>query len=94
MKPKRVFEAWQDAEGDVVFASATSIAEQRSNGLLPASAAMLYTVKADTWEEAMAVHHLRMGYRPYRPLGEPAPCPHCQALVYIDGSGECWRCGQ
>ncbi|GHA76763.1 hypothetical protein GCM10007067_12540 [Lysobacter bugurensis] len=92
MRGKRVFEAWQDPEGDVTFASASAIAEQRSKKLLAASAALLYTVEANTWEEAMAVHHLRMGYEPYRPHGEPAPCPDCHALVYIAGSGECWRC--
>jgi hypothetical protein len=94
MRPKRIFEAWLDPEGDVTFASAASAAERRAKGLLADSAVLLYVVEADTWEEAMAVHHLRMGYQPYRPLGSATPCPRCRALIYSEGSGECWRCVQ
>jgi hypothetical protein len=67
--------------------------ERRSKGLLSDRATMLYSFEAATHEEAFAVHALRMGWQPYRPVGEAAPCPRCGALFYPEGSGECWRCG-
>lgn len=91
-QPKQFFEAWQDQDS-VTFGPASWIAEQRSKGLLGRSAEHLYTIEANTWEEAMAVHHLRMGFEPYRPQGEPLSCTKCGALVYAQGSSQCWRCG-
>jgi hypothetical protein len=90
---KQLFEAWRDRDG-IAFGTRASIAEQRSRGLLTNSAEHLYSFEAHSWEEAMAVHHLRMGFEPYEPQGEPVPCPNCGALVYAQGSGQCWRCGQ
>ncbi|WP_148314563.1 hypothetical protein [Sorangium cellulosum] len=53
---------------------------------------LLWKIEAATYEEAAAVHHLRMGWEPYRPVGDPEPCPRCSAMFYPDGSGEC-SCG-
>jgi hypothetical protein len=94
MHARQTFEAWQDPEGDTTFATSASISELRTKRLLSDSAVLLYSVEASSWEEAMAVHHLRMGYEPYKPLGKPAPCSNCGALVYVEGSGQCWRCSQ
>lgn len=52
---------------------------------------LLYSIDAATWEEAQAVHHLRQGFKPYQP-GPASECPTCQAVVYDEGSGACWRC--
>ena len=93
---KRIYEAWQDDGDDggaaVALGSPESIAEQREKGLLGPGAKMLYQIEAGSWEEAQAVHALRMGWQPYRPNGEPAPCPRCGATFYPQGSGQCWRC--
>ena len=89
---RKTFEAWQSAE-DVAFGTAASMADQRSRGLLGSDAVQLYSIEAGTWEEAMAIHHLRMGFEPYRAQGQPVPCAACSALLYPEGSGECWRCG-
>lgn len=94
MQAIQTFEAWQDPEGATTFASSAAIVEYRTKKLLSDSAVHIYTVEASSWEEAMAVHHLRMGYGPYKPQGKPVPCSNCSALVYVDGSGQCWQCGQ
>lgn len=54
---------------------------------------MLWEFEAATSEEAMSVHFLRLGWAPYRPEGEPAPCPRCGSIYYPNGSAECWKCG-
>lgn len=54
---------------------------------------LLWRIEAATSEEASAIHHLRLGWEPYKPIGEAAPCPKCGAMFYPEGSGECWRCG-
>ncbi|HZT60936.1 MAG TPA: hypothetical protein VFA21_20195 [Pyrinomonadaceae bacterium] len=38
-----------------------NIQELRLNGLLPKDARLLYRVEADTFEEALAVHHIKEG---------------------------------
>ncbi len=50
-------------------------AEHRAKGLLAPNAEMLWEIDADTWEEAMAIRNLRMGFEPYKPLGAGQPCP-------------------
>ena len=52
----------------------------------------LWTFEAATYEEAMAIYHLRCGYQPYLPNGRASPCPRCGALLYAQGSAQCWRC--
>jgi hypothetical protein len=93
-----LYEAWsvEDVEGNVsetVFSDAESILEQKTKGLISSGAVRLYRFEAATWEEAMSVHHLRMGYEPYKP-GSSGLCPTsgCDAFVYPEGSGECWKC--
>jgi len=89
------FEAWRDpSDGSVAFAPRREIHQLRTKGLLSPDAVRLYAVEAATYEEAMAVHHLRMGWEPYRPVGTASPCPKCGAQVYAGGSGQCWQCGE
>lgn len=66
----------------------------KRRGILPTDAVLLWEVEADTWEEAQAIHHLRMGFGPYVPMGDSKPCPKCGTPYYPEGSGECWRCGK
>jgi hypothetical protein len=55
---------------------------------------MKFRIQACTWEEAMAIYHLRVGIEPYKPAGEPGRCPKCGSIYYPEGSGECWSCGE
>ena len=89
---KRTYEAWE-APGQVALLPEGRAAEDKRKGLLPEEAVLLYRLEAATPEEASAIHNLRMGFGPYNPMGEPAPCPKCDAWFYPEGSGECWRCG-
>jgi len=65
----------------------------RASGLLAPDAQLAWEIEAETWEEAMAIHHLRAGFEPYVPAGAPFACPSCGAWTYPAGSGECWKCG-
>jgi hypothetical protein len=93
---KKVYEAWVDEPNCcIAFATAESIEADRSKGLLSHKARFLHRVEADTWEEAMAVHYIKMGWRPYVPEGESKECPRgCGAMFYPEGSGECPNCGR
>lgn len=84
------YEAWETETGHVLFS-----ADQRDRILgLEGKVRKLYEFDAATGEEASAIHALRMGWEPYTPMGNPAPCPKCAATFYPDGSGQCWRCGK
>ena len=87
------FEAWADDEG-VTFAPDEGIKWQKNKGLMGKNSKFLYAVDADTPEEAMAVHHVKMGWEPYKP-GAPKLCPKgCGSYFYPEGSGECPKCGK
>jgi hypothetical protein len=95
---RKTYEAWAEGDGptwtSITLATAEGIEEQRAKGLLPPNSRLRYRIDADTWEEAMAVHHVKMGWSPYQP-GKAQLCPNdCGALFYPDGSGECPRCGK
>ena len=88
------YEAWVDVES-VTFATAEAIEYQKANRLLGHGLKFLYSVEADTPEEAMAIHHIKMGWEPYKPIGEPQKCPKdCGSYFYPKGSGVCPKCGQ
>lgn len=57
-----------------------------------ADAEVLYRFEAPSWEEAMAEHHRRQGFEPYKPEGPAVPCPRCSTLYYPEGSGDCPGC--
>jgi hypothetical protein len=88
-----IWQAWRDrADGSVTCGTASQIAEYRRHGQLCEGAELLYAFEAATHEEAQSIHHLRMGWAPYSPLGALGECPACGAVYYPEGSGECWRC--
>lgn len=90
---RKTYEAWSD-EVSITFADLESLQDQRSKGLLPPNAKLLHRVEADTLEEALAVHHVKMGFAPFVPMGDARPCPNnCGATYYPEGSGECPNCG-
>jgi len=87
-----MYEAWADPEGDSISLTwSETAAEQRAKGLLSVRATLLYRFEAATPEEASAIHALRQGWEPFRPMGEASPCPTCGAFLYPEGSAECWR---
>lgn len=88
--PER-YEAWLTDGGAALFPAS----QRETHAAHPAMGLVrcLYAFEAATWEEACAIHHLRMGFEPYVPAGEAAPCPRCEAWYYPEGSGACWRCG-
>ncbi|MCW4238843.1 MAG: hypothetical protein G8D90_04355 [gamma proteobacterium symbiont of Clathrolucina costata] len=88
------YEAWVDDES-VTFATSEAIEYQKAKGLLGNNLKLLHVVEADTPEEAMAVHHIKMGWEPYKPMGEPQLCPNdCGSYFYPEGSGVCPNCGK
>jgi len=92
---KKVFEAWQDeATCSITFSPPEAIAEERALGSISDEAKFLYRLEADTYEGAMAAHHIRMGWGPYVPMGEAQACPKgCGAMFYPEGGGDCPNCG-
>ena len=92
MIPKlKVYECWKDDEGIALFQADTS--PDQISVILTHGAQLYYRIYAATWEEAMAIHHLRLGYEPYKPMGKPKRCQKCQiGLIYLDGDSECWYC--
>src|SRR5271169_140756 len=96
---RKVYEAWAEGDGSnwksVSFGTTESIEEQRAKGLIDPNAKLRYRVEADTFEEALAVHYIKMGWSPFQPAGEPTPCPNsCGAFFYPEGSGECPNCAK
>lgn len=93
---KKVYEAWRD-EGDstvTTFAPPEAVEQERAAGEISDKAVLLHRVEADTFEEAMAVHHIKMGWEPFMPMGEAKECPKgCGAMFYPEGSGQCPNCG-
>jgi hypothetical protein len=89
---RRRYEVWETEDGAVLFASDQSAA-QKAN-LAQKLVRKLVDLEANTFEEALAVYHVRMGWEPFKPVGEPRSCPKCGAFFYPEGSGECWRCGK
>lgn len=95
---KETYQAWcEEEDGRIVattLATLEGIQEQLAKVLLSRSARLMYQIEADTLEEAHAVHHLKMGWEPYRPMGKAQKCPNgCGSMYYPEGSGDCPICG-
>ncbi len=91
---KRTYEGWDDGDGGIALVAATDVERLRATGAISSTARRLHVIEADTFEEAAAVHAIKMGWGAYNP-GPSAPCPQgCGAFVYPECSGECPNCGQ
>ena len=92
----RVFTAW-GGEGDL-FATTVISGEgppRFANGtLMEECEQFFWRIEVGSFEEALAIHHLRRGWERFQPVGGAAPCRGCGSLHYTLDSGECWRCGQ
>ncbi|WP_028886195.1 hypothetical protein [Teredinibacter turnerae] len=87
------YEAWED-EGGIIFSDVQQIQNLKDQNLFDGEMKLLHVVYADTPEEAMAVHHIKMGWEPFRPNGEAALCPNgCGSQFYPKDSGQCPSCG-
>ena len=90
---KRVFSAWRSLDGSQTGLSEGGELPRLANGdPVPGFDVLLWQVEAGSHEEAMAIKNIRLGYGPYVPLGESAPCPNCSAMYYPGGSAQCWNC--
>jgi len=89
------YQIWIDKQDDsITCSSEESILDQINKGILSKEAYMLNKFFAVSFEEAMAIYHLRMGFEPYKPSGKSQLCPNnCGSHYYPDGSGECPNCG-
>ena len=86
------YEAWESDVGGMLI-ERDKVEQVRSKPGMTLTR-KVFDVQAGNWEEACAIYHLRMGYEPYTPMGDAAPCPKCGGWFYPHGSGECWRCGK
>ena len=90
-----IYTAWSGKDGsEVTMVPGEDRPRFADGSLQPNCEVLLWRFEAATQEEASAIHHLRLGREPYKPMGKAAPCPKCGATFYPEGSGECWRCGK
>lgn len=62
-----VFEAWED-KGGITFSSQENIGDHKEKGLLSSDAKLLHQIEANSYEDAMILHHQKMGWEPYKPM--------------------------
>ena len=92
--PKIKYQAWKDAES-VTCATLKAFNYQKKTGLVDDHILILHIIEAETYEEAMAVHHIKMGWDPYIPAGNAVLCPNnCGSYFYPEGSCTCPKCGE
>lgn len=92
----KLYEAWEYEEGcAIAFGEAEAIKDEISQGVIPRDAKLLHQVEAATYEDAMVLHYIKMGWDKYTPPGEAIDCPHsCGGAYFPEGSGECPNCGR
>jgi len=90
---KQIWECWEsEIDGTLTLTTPENAKALNEWGGLGKAPILRYSIESATGEEAAAIHALRQGFEPYRPQGESAPCPKCEAVIYPDASGDCWRC--
>jgi formylmethanofuran dehydrogenase subunit E len=94
--PMQAYEFWRERDNTgTTLCRAEDVKDLLSRGLMGEEPVFCHHIEAATMEEAASIFHLRTGREPYRPEGEPAPCPNgCGAMFYPKGSGQCPNCGQ
>ncbi len=86
------YEIWESDNGCQL---SCGLAEFVQQGIIHDDGELLHSFIASTHEEAMSIFHHRVGYEPYKPQEEPAPCPNeCGSFYYPNGSRQCPYCGQ
>jgi hypothetical protein len=90
-----IYTVWSSKDGgEITMVAGEDRPKFAGGSLQPNCVVLLWRIEAATFEEASAIHHLRMGWDPYKPMGKPQACPKCGVAYYPKGSGECWRCGK
>lgn len=90
---KRVFSAWRSPDGtEVSFAEGVNPPLLGDGSPVSDGAVLLWRIEAGSYEEAMAIRIIRLGYGAYVPHGPAAACPKCTSIYYPEGSGQCWNC--
>ena len=78
---------------EITLIRAERVSVDREKGLLTEEAEKMWDIFAATWEEAMTIHYLRLGYGQYN-AGEPTECPNkCGSYYFPEGSAHCPLCG-
>jgi hypothetical protein len=76
------YEAWHDPDQNAYpCGTAEQMADNRRRGSIGPRALLLYAFEAATHEEAQAIHSLRMGWGPYRPLGGTETMPGVRCIL-------------
>lgn len=60
-----LFELWRENDGTLTFFDPEN---DRERQLLETDAQLIWTVLAETWEQAMTARNEYLGFEPYRPL--------------------------
>jgi len=90
---ERVFTAWSSLDGSQLSLVSGEGPPRSANGDLQENCeVMLWRIEVGSYEEAMAIRNLRLGYGPYVPQGEAFPCPDCGSMYYPESSAQCWNC--
>ncbi len=94
MSKLKTYTAWGKNGSPNTFIAGGERPKFTNGTLMPDCDEMIFSIQAATWEEAMAIYNLRLGFDPYRPNGSSGNCPKCNAICYPEGSGECWKCDE
>lgn len=90
---RRIFSAWRSLDGCETTLVGGEGPPRFANGeLQPNCEIMLWRIEVGSYEEAAAIHNLRLGLNPYVPEGDSAPCPNCGSMYFPENSGQCWNC--
>lgn len=64
-----IYEAWGSIDtGAHTFSTSEGIRDMLSKGMMEEGDEHLFSIRADSWEEAMTIYHEAQGWEPYRPL--------------------------
>ncbi|MFG6433329.1 hypothetical protein [Roseateles sp. LYH14W] len=85
-----IWSVWTNADDSQISLTPGEGPPRFGNGTSdPGATTRLWLIEAATYEEAATIHHLRLGWGTYKPMGEAAPCLRCGALFWPEGSGVC-----
>lgn len=87
-----IFTAWGQQGNAHTLIAGEAVPRLANGEPLPDCDELIWRIEAGNWEEAMAIYHLRQGWEPYQPPIPVGTCPKCNALFYLQGSGQCWQC--
>jgi len=72
-----IYECWAVPEEDqdpeegatsITFTTRENALSMKTKGQLDPGQIPFYSIRADSWDEAMAIHHEVQGWEPYKPM--------------------------